>query len=255
MASTPASAPTVSTVDLSGQALPGMSPGLNGVLAVPAGDGPWPAVVMVHEAFGLTDVMKRQVDRMAAAGFLVLMPDLFVDGGPRRCLRATFTAISAGHGRVFVDVEAARAYLVGRGDCTGKVGVLGFCMGGGFALVAASGHGFDAASSNYGRLPSELDEAFSGACPIVGSYGGRDNSLRGAAAKLDAALTTRDVPHDVKEYPTAGHSFLNDAPTGPKIFRPLFSAILGAGPDPEAAADAWKRIDAFFREHLASGAA
>ncbi|RFA17007.1 carboxymethylenebutenolidase [Subtercola boreus] len=244
-------APTVSDVDLTGQALVGMSPGLHGVLAVPAGEGPWPAVVMVHEAFGLTDVMKRQVERMAASGFLVLMPDLFVDGGPRKCLRATFAAITSGRGRVWIDVEAARSYLVGREDCTGRVGVLGFCMGGGFALVAAADRGFDVASVNYGRLPRDLDDALTGACPIVGSYGGRDNSLRGAAAKLDAALEARGIPHDVKEYPSAGHSFLNDAPTGPAALRPLMKAILGAGPEPEAAADAWARIDDFFRLHLA----
>ncbi|RFA16828.1 carboxymethylenebutenolidase [Subtercola boreus] len=244
-------APTVSDVDLTGQALVGMSPGLHGVLAVPAGEGPWPAVVMVHEAFGLTEVMKRQVERMAAAGFLVLMPDLFVDGGPRKCLRATFRAITSGHGRVWIDVEAARSYLVGREDCTGRVGVLGFCMGGGFALVAAADRGFDVASVNYGRLPRDLDDALIGACPIVGSYGGRDNTLRGAAAKLDAALEARGIPHDVTEYPAAGHSFLNDAPTGPAALRPLMKAIMGAGPEPEAAADAWARIDAFFGLHLA----
>ncbi|MDF2443789.1 MAG: carboxymethylenebutenolidase [Subtercola sp.] len=245
-------APTVSDVDLTGQAREGMSPGLHGALAVPAGEGPWPAVVMVHEAFGLTDVMKRQVERMAAAGFLVLMPDLFVDGGPRKCLRATFAAIASGHGRVWVDVEAARSYLVARADCTGKVGVLGFCMGGGFALVAAADRGFDVASVNYGRLPRDMDEALTGACPIVGSYGGRDNTLRGAAAKLDAALEARSIPHDVQEYPSAGHSFLNDAPTGPAALRPLMKAIMGAGPEPAAAADAWARIDAFFRLHLAT---
>ncbi|RFA23618.1 dienelactone hydrolase family protein [Subtercola boreus] len=245
-------APTVSDIDLTGQALPGMSPGLHGVLAVPAGEGPWPAVVMVHEAFGLTEVMRRQVERMAAAGFLVLMPDLFVDGGARKCLRATFQAISTGQGRAWVDVEAARAALVARADCTGRVGVLGFCMGGGFALVAAADRGFDAASVNYGRLPSDMDTALAGACPIVGSYGGRDNSLRGAAAKLDAELAKRDIPRDVKEYPTAGHSFLNDAPTGPAWMRPVMKAILGAGPEPIAAADAWARIDAFFHTHLAA---
>ena len=197
--------PTVTDVDLTGQALDGMSPGLHGVLAVPAGEGPWPAVVMVYEAFGLTDVMKRQVDRMAAAGFLVLMPDIFVDGGPRKCLRSTFQAITSGHGRVWVDVEAARSYLVARSDCTGKVGLIGFCMGGGFALVAAADRGFDAVSANYGRLPDDMATVFEGACPIVGSYGGRDRWLRGSGAKLGAALEAKGIPHDVKEYPTAGH--------------------------------------------------
>ena len=91
-----------------------------------------------------------------------------------------------------------------------------------------------------------------GACPIVASYGRRDLFLRGAAAKLEAALTAAGVPHDVKEYPTAGHAFLDtSAEDLPAPLRPILTRVLGAGPDPVAAADAWRRIDAFFRTHLA----
>ncbi|KGJ71960.1 carboxymethylenebutenolidase [Cryobacterium roopkundense] len=228
---------------------PGGSPGLKAVLAIPAGAGPWPGVVLVHEAFGLNDVMRRQALRLARAGYLALMPDLFTAGGARKCLVLTFRALSAGEGRAFVDIEAARAQLGGRHDCTGAVGVLGFCMGGGFALAAAQ-RGFAAASVNYGQLPKDLDAVLEGACPIVGSFGGRDRSLRGAAATLDAALVRADIPHDVKEYPEAGHAFLNDAESGPPVLRYVFKRMLGAGPNPEASVDAWERIDAFFGEHL-----
>jgi len=229
---------------------PGGSAGLMAILGIPAGPGPWPGVVLVHEAFGLNDVMRRQVARMAEAGYLALMPDLFIEGGARRCLTQTFRALQAGEGRAFTDIESARQALIGRDDCTGAVGVLGFCMGGGFALAAAT-RGFDAASVNYGRLPKELDEALQGACPIVGSFGGTDKSLRGAAARLEASATQVGIPHDVKEYPGAGHAFLNDAESGPVVLRFLLKRILGAGPNPDAAADAWQRIEAFFDEHLA----
>lgn len=227
----------------------GGSAGLKAVLAIPAGVGPWPGVVLVHEAFGLNDVMRRQALRLAEAGYLALMPDLFTAGGARTCLVSTFRALSAGEGRAFVDIEAARVALSRRADCTGAVGVLGFCMGGGFALAAAS-RGFDAASVNYGSLPKDLDSALIGACPIVGSFGGRDSSLKGAAATLDAALERAGIPHDVKEYPEAGHAFLNDEESGPPVLRYVFKRMLGAGPNPEAAADAWQRIEAFFGEHL-----
>ena len=70
------------------------------------------------------------------------------------------------------------------------------------------------------------------------------------AAKLEASLTKAGVAHDVKEYPTAGHAFLNDAPVGPRALRPIMKAVTGMGPEPVAAADAWKRIEAFFAEHL-----
>lgn len=227
--------------------------GLTGVLVVPvAADGGaarWPAVVMVHEAFGVTDVMRRQAERLGRAGFVVLMPDLFSQGGARKCLRETFRAMMTGEGRAFVDIERSRLWLASRTDGTGRIGVLGFCMGGGFALMTA-GRGFDASSVNYGRLPKDIDAVLGGACPIVASYGGRDGSLKGAAATLESALERNAVPHDVKEYPTAGHSFLNDAPSGPKILRPIFRQVLGVGPDPVAAQDAWGRIEAFFGEHL-----
>jgi carboxymethylenebutenolidase len=241
---------TLTDVDIPGD--DGGSPGLRGVLGVPDGPGPWPGVVLVHEAFGVTDVMRRQVARMASAGYVAMMPDLFVDGGPRRCLLATFRALRAGEGRAFVDIESARDALRARDDSTGRVGVLGFCMGGGFALAAAAGHGFEASSVNYGMLPRDLDDDLRGACPIVGSYGGRDMSLRGATTKLEGALTRLGVPHDLKEYPDAGHAFLNDAEDGPAAMRFLTKRILGVGPSPKAAADAWMRIEAFFGEHLAA---
>jgi len=230
---------------------PGGSARLTAVLAVPAGAGPWPGVVLVHEAFGVNDVMRRQVLRMAEAGYLALMPDLFTEGGARRCLVATFRALMAGEGRAFVDIEIARNVLAARSDCTGEVGVIGFCMGGGFALAAAT-RGFDAASVNYGRVPEDADQALAGACPIVGSYGGSDRFLRGSAARLDASLGRLGVPHDVKEYPGAGHSFLNDADIGPRALGFILKRFPGVGPNPEAAADAWERIETFFGEHLGS---
>ncbi|WP_157109611.1 dienelactone hydrolase family protein [Rhodococcus sp. WMMA185] len=221
---------------------------LQGYLVRPPGEGPWPGVVMVHEAFGLEDVMRRQADRLASAGFLTLAPDLFSAGGARRCLVSTMRAMLSGKGRAYGDIEAARQWLSASAECTGKIGVIGFCMGGGFALMVADS-GFDAAAPNYGTLPRDLDAAMGGACPVVASYGGKDFSLKKAAAKLDVALTKAGVVHDVREYPTAGHGFLNDEVAGPKVIRPLLK-VAGMVPDPDAATDAWARIDAFFREHL-----
>jgi carboxymethylenebutenolidase len=86
----------------------------------------------------------------------------------------------------------------------------------------------------------------------VGSFGGQDRSLPGAAEKLEASLERLGIPHDVKEYPSAGHAFLNDAESGPRILRFALKRILGAGPNPEAATDAWARIEEFFGEHLAA---
>ncbi len=158
------------------------APALRAHLAIPpVGDGPWPGVVVLHEAFGLTNDIRQQADRLAAAGYLALAPDLYTAGGPWRCVRATFASLMRGQGKAFADIEAARAFLAARGDCTGRVGVIGFCMGGGFALLTAA-RGFDAAAPNYGHLPKDALEALRGACPIVASYGRRDPSLRGASS-------------------------------------------------------------------------
>ncbi len=226
----------------------GGSQPLNAYLARPTGAGPWPAVVMIHEIFGLTADVRRHADRLAGAGYLVVAVDLFSEGGARRCLVSTVRALSSGEGRAYRDIATAREWAAASPHCTGKVGVIGFCLGGGFALMTAA-RGFHAASANYGRLPPDPDAALIGACPVIGSYGGRDRSLPGAAARLETALDRLDVVHDVKEYPEAMHAFFTEPGTLPRPARPLLR-VAGIGSDPIAAADAWARIEAFFSEHL-----
>ncbi|MBK0866944.1 MULTISPECIES: dienelactone hydrolase family protein [unclassified Saccharopolyspora] len=222
---------------------------LEGHLSVPypsiSGAAPWPGVVVVHDAFGLNQDTKNITDRFASAGYLAIAPDLYSRGGFARCVRSVFGQLSKGSGRAFEDIEAARELLASRSDCTGAVGVAGFCMGGGFALLAAP-RGFQAAAPYYGQVPSDA-EVLAGSCPVVASFGGKDPTLRGAADKLDSQLTELGVPHDVKEYPEAGHSFANQLPVGP--FGPL-TRVLGFGYHHESSEDAWQRVRNFFAEHL-----
>ena len=230
-----------------------IAPELRGVIATPpasAGPGPFPAVVMVHEVFGIDAAMRAQITRLAQAGYVVLMPDLFSRGGARKCLTATFKALTAGKGQAFDDVEAAKANLLARTDTTKKIGVIGFCMGGGFALLLAS-RGYDASAVNYGMMPKNVDAALEGACPIVGSFGAKDKQLAGATKTLQQVLTKKEIAHDIKEYPDAGHAFMNPHQAGGPVFGTLLR-ITGAKPNPEAAADAWRRIEKFFGEHLQS---
>jgi carboxymethylenebutenolidase len=222
---------------------------LKAYLAVPAQAGPRPGVVVIQDALGLTRVIREHVDRLASYGYLAVAPDLYTRGGMLRCAQATFRSLFSGQGQAYDDIESSRRWLLGRDDCSGRVGVIGFCMGGGFALMTAN-RGFDVSAPNYGHLPKDLDAALNSACPVVGSYGARDRTLKGAAAKLEAALAERGVPHDVKEYPRAGHSFLEQFPVGP--LAPVLR-VAGLGYEAASAGDAWRRIRVFFDEHLAAG--
>ena len=226
-----------------------------GYLAMPSALQPdgapqtFPGVVVVHDAFGMTADIRRQADRLAVGGYIALAPDFWHGRAWPRCLRSAFRQIMAGSGPVFEEIDAAGAWLSGLDACTGKIGVIGFCLGGGFALLSAPRPGVSAASVNYAPVPGNIGRMLGGACPVVASYGGKDPGTRRQLPRLEQALTEENVPHDVKVYPGASHAFMNEFDGASRVL----TRVMGMRYAPDAAGDAWRRIFAFFDEHLGAG--
>ena len=223
-----------------------------------AGGAARPAVLVLHEALGLTDDIRRIARRFADAGYVALAPDFLAGLGPRPlCIARFFRGVGRpGTGRPYRVLDAARAWLAAHDDVDERrIGVAGFCVGGGFAMLWAAGAGQDAvrvAAPFYAAVPANPEAALEGICPVVASYGGRDRVFAPGAPRLAAALSALGVEHEVTVYPDAGHSFMN---RHGGLVAGIERRLPTAGGYHEASAeDAWRRVTAFFDRHLGAPA-
>ncbi len=213
---------------------------------------PQPAVIVVHEIMGLNDDIRRIATRFADSGYVALAPDLVGAGFKPLCIARFVQGMGRGAtGRPYREMRAFHDWLAKRPQVDAdRIGMAGFCAGGGFAILyaAAGGRDLRAVAPFYARLPADMS-VIPQVCPVVASYGGRDRALGANGPRLDAALEAAGIPHDVKTYPDAGHSFMNQHDG-------VLGAVMRRGPsragfDPDASEDAWARMLAFFGEHLA----
>jgi carboxymethylenebutenolidase len=227
---------------------------LPAALALPAADAAarLPAVVVIHEVFGLNDDIRSIASRFAEEGYVAVAPDFMAGLGPQPLCIVRFARglNRIGTGRPYRQLEAVRRWLASRPDVdAARIGVAGFCIGGGLALLyAATADEIAVVAPFYAPVPADAEARLAKVCPVVASYGQRDRVFGSMAGRLEAALTAAGVDHDIRTYPEAGHSFMNRHGgaagwLGARI-------PMHAGYEPDAADDAWRRVLAFFDRYL-----
>ncbi len=220
-----------------------------GYLALPDGSGPHPGVVVIHEAYGLNDNIRDITGRFAEQGYAALAVDLFSDRNRAVCMARYMAGMLAGSVQRYgiADLKASLTHLAGLPEVDPqRIGAIGYCMGGAFAIAwACTDNRLKAIAPYYGLNPRPLD-AVERLCPVVGSYPEKDFTTKAGRA-LDRALERHGIAHDIKIYPGAEHSFFNDRGGAGGTF----AAARRARYNKAAADDSWARVLRFFAAHLA----
>lgn len=208
-----------------------------GYLAMPDGNGPHPGVIVIHEAYGLDEHIRDVTRRFADAGYAALAVDLFSGRNRTVCMARYIAGMLRGSvNRLGIDDLKSALTLLAKMTIVDpeRLGAVGFCMGGGFAIAwACTDSRLKVIAPFYAANPRPIDVT-SRMCPVVGSYPGQDFTAR-SGRRLDGALTGFRIEHDIKVYPGTRHSFFNDS-------RSSFNR--------EAASDSWSRLLKFFEAQL-----
>jgi carboxymethylenebutenolidase len=213
---------------------------VSGYLATPGTPGKHPAVIVIHEWWGLNDWVKEQAAKFADQGYVALAVDLYRGKVASSSDEAHELMRGVPDDRGIRDLEAAFAYLASRADVNAnKIGSVGWCMGGGWSIkLAVQQPKLAACIVNYGPLPTDAANIARIKALVLGNFGANDRGITPESVRaFDAAMKAAGKTVDSKIYDGAGHAFEN--PNNKVGYRP------------EAAKDAWARMVAFFRAHLA----
>lgn len=222
---------------------PGKAGNVKGYLSRPKDGGKRGAVVVIHENRGLVEHIKDVARRLAKDGFVALAPDLLSRSGGTDQFKTPEEAIAA-IGKltkpgVEEDLQSTVDYLKKQSFVNGRIGVVGFCWGGGQSLnFATKCKDLSAAIVYYGRNPDPLDLVQNISCPLLGNYGEDDPNIIAGVEPLKQALTKYGKKFDIKTYPGAKHAFNNN--TNAERYHP------------DASKDAWGRTVNFYKQNLAA---
>lgn len=196
--------------------IPGVNggPGVRGYMARPAGDGPFPTVIMLHEFWGLNDSIVGKADLLAEEGYFVIAPDTFRGSTTGWIPRAIYQVISSSPDNVNADLDSVYAWLESRPEVhADRIAIAGFCYGGRTSLVYSLHNNRLAATVMFYGSP-ETDPAILQTLPgpLLGIFGGADQSISVSQVNaFDAALTEAGVPHEIKIYEGQPHAFVQHA--------------------------------------------
>lgn len=217
-------------------------------VAYPEGDGPHPGVLVLHEILGLNDDMERVARRFASQGYVAMAPDFFGPGLQIGCIIKALKSLNKGEGEAFVRLSSAQDWLIDRHEVDAeRIGTVGFCMGGGFALLHAAREEVHVVANYYGDVPKKADK-LEGIPACFGGFGAKDKLFAPKAKVLKAHLDELDVANEIVTYTDAGHSYMSNVEG--VLARIGAKSPMKVGYDPTSAEDSWTRMLAFFSEHL-----
>jgi len=214
-----------------------------GYLAVPEGAGPFPALILVHEWNGLVDRVRQVADAFAAHGYVAMAVDLYRGrtGSSRDENVALMNDVRGHPEQVITNLDAAQRFLRARADVSGKVGVMGWCFGGGIALsYALGGAEHDATAIFYGSLVTDPAELRRIHHPIYGTFAGQDRGIPpDQVARFRTVLDSLGISNDIHIYDPVQHGFWLWVDRDPAT-------------NTAPARDAWERLQRFLQAALRS---